>query len=93
MHVRIVRDRSTGQSRGFGFVVSILQQLNCPILPFTHWMHVSLPSSMTSNVSNAFPRQHCFHVLVHAVSAGRYRICLELLAYLVEELLVLLRPI
>jgi len=46
---------------------------------------------MTSNVSNT--RQHCLHVLVHAVFAGRSRICLELLAYLEEELLVLLHPI
>jgi len=31
----------------------------------------SSPSGMTSNVRNAFPRQHCLHVLVHAVFAGR----------------------
>ena len=54
---------------------------------------VSSPSGMTSNISNGLPRQHCLHVLVHAVFAGRQRICLELLAYLEEDLLVLLRPI
>ncbi len=91
MHVRIVRDRGTGQSRGFGFVVSILQQLSCPFLPFIHWMHASLPSGITSHVSNT--RQHCLHLLVHAVFAGRSSICLELLACLKEELLVLLRTI
>ena len=33
MHVRIVRDRGSGQSRGFGFVVSLgcsLVQGSCP---------------------------------------------------------------
>ena len=27
MHVRIVRDRGSGQSRGFGFVVSTIMQI------------------------------------------------------------------
>ena len=49
MHVPIVRDRGTGQSRGFGFVVNILQQLNCPFVPFMHWMHV-FPSGQVRTV-------------------------------------------
>ena len=51
------------------------------------------PVMVPSNVSNVLSRQHCLHVLVHAIFAGCLRVCLELLTHLRKEELILWWPV